>query len=153
MKKTIFIISALLTIFFSTCDDSKVVNSDNESYYYNDEKDCNCNPKLTNLSKKPDSAFVTFRVTINEENPEVKIIVLNGNFSSGKEIDSLSTKHQRDSLRLLLGTTYTYVAKYKKGNDSIAVPVCARLFTNSNDCKGLLCYEIINNVIDLSLKF
>ena len=147
MKK-IFVFFIALTSFFA-CQDSKVVDSDNGDYFFKDEEDCACNPDLLN---KPDSALVTIRVTINTENPETNIEIHEGDFN-GKLIKTISTIESRISDSLPLDKKYTYVAKYKKGNDSIVVPVYAKLYASGNECNGFYCYEIINNVIDLSLKF
>ncbi|MBR4267094.1 MAG: hypothetical protein IKQ46_13660 [Bacteroidales bacterium] len=149
MKKFVTLLIALFGFF--ACQESDVVDSDNGDSYFQDEKDCNCDKRYVNNT--PDTATVTFRVTINKQNPEVKVYIYEGSMTSGTLDTVFTMKKGRDELELTLGHNYTYVAKYQKDNDSIIVPVKARLYCEGKQCRGFYCYEIINNVIDLSLKF
>jgi hypothetical protein len=149
MKK-IFATFFALTMLFS-CNDSKVLSSDNGEFFFRDSEDCSCTNKDTVYTQKPDKAEVTIRVTVNGENPEVRVEVHEGSLE-GRTVREIVSKTSRitDSLPL---SVYTYVAKYKKGGDSIIVPVHAKLSADGHECNGYYCYEIVNNVIDLSLKF
>ncbi|MBQ3657768.1 MAG: hypothetical protein II956_13150 [Bacteroidales bacterium] len=148
MKK--FFILLFITTFFA-CKDANVLSSDNGDFFYKDSEDCSCQNKDTVYTDKPKAAEITLRVSINAENKNVKVEIHEGNLNGTIVREYLADKSRLvDSLPL---GTYTYAAKYCKNGDSIIVPVHARLDADGHECNGFYCYEILNNVVDLSLKF
>ena len=152
--KKFFLPAILFAATFWACSDATIVDSDNGDFYHNDDENCSCiNKNDIVYTSKPPKAEVTIRVSTNKENPDVTISVYEGSMSEGSVKKTIKTSTNRITDSLETFVTYTYVAKYKKGNDSIIVPVHAKLYAEGHECNGYYCYEIINNVIDLSLKF
>lgn len=149
IMKKIFVLLFALSPF--ACQDANVLSSDNGDFFFKDSEDCSCRNKDTVYTVEPENAEITLRVSIDNENPEVKVEIHDGNLN-GKIVKEFLSKERRIVDSLPLGT-YTFAAKYCKGGDSVIVPVHARLFAEGHECNGFYCYEIINNVIDLGLKF
>jgi len=149
IMKKIFIL--LLATAFFACKDANVLSSDNGDFFYQDSENCSCQNKDTVYTDKPQKAEITLRVSIDKENPEVKVEIHDGNLN-GNIVKEFLSKDRRIVDSLPLGT-YTFAAKYCKNGDSIIVPIHARLYAEGHECNGFYCYEIINNVVDLGLKF
>ena len=149
IMKKIFVLLFALSPF--ACQDANVLSSDNGDFFFKDSEDCSCRNKDTVYTVEPENAEITLRVSINDENRQVKVEIHDGSITGGIVREYLTDKSRIvDSLPL---GTYTYAAKYCKGGDSVIVPVHARLSAEGHECNGFYCYEIINNVIDLGLKF
>lgn len=136
-----------------SCGDFSIVSDDNDESFFNDEEDCNCDKRyiVTRKDDYPENAEVIIRVSNNKGPVEIKII--KGTLESGEEIQKMETTRERNSFLLNVGTKYTYVAQYNRGDDVIMVPVYSDLSCNLQECMGVECYQITNNVIDLSLRF
>jgi hypothetical protein len=95
---------------------------------------------------------VTINVTINEDNNNVKFVIREGNFESGRPIitDTIDTISKVYSLDL--DKYYSAAAYYKSGNDSIVVIDGGLLDYYIYKVCGIMCLEISHVTLDLRLK-
>ncbi len=149
MKK--ILLAAALIATAAACDTITEIATEHDNWFFNDEEDCECNNKYIydGAETIPQEGEVTIRVSENN----TRIEIYDGSMDKGKLIKELEAPELRNNVILPVNRSYTYVARYMRGNDTIVVPVNSKFECKKNECKGLQCFFFMNNVVDLSLRF
>jgi hypothetical protein len=139
---TLFIIS--LAVFYSCSDDT------------GPEVNCyECIPYVK--ATGPDNGLVTIKVTINNENPTVPIVIYDGKFK-GTSTDAVVldtiVSLAKDTFRLPIGPYYSAKATYKSGTKIIhAIDGEALKKQKSVGVCDVTCWTIYGGNIDVRLKY
>lgn len=135
------------------CDSIDDIADTTSDWFFQDEENCDCGNHylLLNEGEIPDDGEVVVRIS--DGYGPVDIQVFDGTMQDGKSIKDTASSNQRNTIYLPVNKVYTYVARYLRGSDTILVPVRTKLECKVNECQGLQCYFLENNIIDLSLKF
>jgi hypothetical protein len=107
--------------------------------------------------KKPDSAIFTVKITINDENLNVPILVLRGKYSynySPSQVEFFDTVTEGNcKLRMPVNNYYSIRAEYKKGSKIIYVVDGDDLsITEVNDVCDTTCWVINGGYVNVRLK-
>jgi hypothetical protein len=102
---------------------------------------------------KPDSADLLIYLTINQDNPEVPIVIYRGNFEDG-EVDFLDTARQSTyTLYSAIDQYYSITAEYKvDGKTIIAVDGDVMKAKNAKSSCEFECWIITDGEFSLELK-
>ena len=102
---------------------------------------------------KPDSADLLIYLTIDQENPEVPIVIYRGNFEDG-EVDFLDTARQSTyTLYSAIDQYYSVTAEYKvDGKTIIAVDGDVMKAKNATSSCDFECWIITDGEFSLELK-
>jgi len=102
---------------------------------------------------KPDSADLLIYLTINQDNPEVPIVIYRGNFEDG-EVDFLDTARQSTyTLYSAIDQYYSVTAEYKvDGKTIIAVDGDVMKAKNATSSCEFDCWIITDGEFSLELK-
>lgn len=150
-KTSCIVFSALLA--FAGCDTILDTATENDEWYYNDEEDCLCNNSYLNVpgdNSMPKEGEAVIRVS--RDYGDVTLSIYEDNLD-GRLLMEKTAEGERNVFNLQLNRQYTYAARYVKNGDTIVVPVRSYLECKSQDCQGVECYFIYNNIVDLRLKF
>jgi hypothetical protein len=102
---------------------------------------------------EPDWGELYVRVTINDENEYVPLVIYRGNFEND-DIEYIDTAYEKDYyLDVPLNKFYSVIAEYISGQDTICAVDGDKIRTKKNydDCDEE-CYIVKGGVIDVRLK-
>lgn len=152
MRKTLGTVLCAL-IFAIGCDSMEEIAGSTADWFFEDEENCECGNHylILNEGQTPEKGEVVIRVS--NGYGDVDIQVFDGSMQSGLCVKDTTSAAERNTFDLPVNREYTYVARYLKNSDTIIVPVKTKLECKVNECKGLQCYFLKNNIIDLSLRF
>jgi hypothetical protein len=139
-KKFVYLFLFLLIVTFISCERNKQFSLDKF-----DCSDC--------YQEKPDSADLTVKVTINNENPRVPLVIYKGKIED-QVIDYIDTAINSDYyLWVKVDEYYSVEAKYKSGNKTIIAVDGDKIKTkkNSTECDET-CYRIKGGYINVRLR-
>ncbi len=125
-----------------------VISSCNTDSYYSDE---DCDDFICN-SEEPFEAILYVNFTKNTENPNPKILLLEGEFEEFNVIDTLSTDEDKLELNVAINQFYTVVAYYLSGNDTIVAIDGDDVKKKSNSECGYECWKITDGSVNVKLK-
>ena len=100
-NKSIYILSVLISLFFISC--------------YDDDE---CSRPWNCYDEEPDGATMDIKVTINDQNPSVKVIIYNGIYENDNVREELTLTDGYGEIYLPDGQ-YSATALYKRGKDSV----------------------------------
>ena len=141
MLYKIFITSIFMGFLFFSCEKtaSKYADCTEEDYE-------NC------VIDEPFYGAVNVRITINDENPEVKLVFFDGNYESQDTVwvDTISSRSS--TYYFDLNNTYSAAAYYKSGDNTIIAVDGGWLDLYTYTMCEYTCYGIIELDLDLRLK-
>jgi len=136
-NKSIYILSVLLSLFLISCEDDECYRPWN---CYDDE---------------PDGATMDIKVTINDENPSVKVIIYDGVYENDNVREELTLTSSNDEIYLPDGQ-YSATALYKRGKDSVLAIDGGRVSITHWSCEDSTgveeeCYKVRASTLNLRL--
>ena len=137
-NKNAYILFIIISPFFTSCQDD-------ECY-----RPWNC------YDEEPDGATMDIEVTINDENPAVKVVVYDGVYEDDRVREELILRSRYEEVFLPEGQ-YSAVAFYKRGKDSIMAIDGGRVkitYWSCEDSTGTLedeCYKVRSSTLNLKL--
>ncbi len=128
----------LVSTFISSCSDTSLV-------------DVNCDECI---SYKPDVGELYIDVTINEEYPEVAVIVFKGRIENMDTLLTDTIYEERGYIDVPLNNYYSVMAEYHSGNDLIRAVDGDDFETYKveNECEGI-CWIIRGGIYNVKLKY
>ena len=141
MKKIIPYILLFFVIFITNCDDDFPNVDDCYDYDYSD-----CN------TSKPTEGDLIIKLTINDENPEVPIIIFKGNYDNKDTLRKILYDDELLRVSLKVEEYYSVTVEYKSGNKTITavdgdnIKIIKRYVCDS------VCYGVKEGKVDLRLK-
>lgn len=137
MKNILLIIVALCFAF--SCDD-QYSECTEEDY-------ANC------VTTKPDEAEMIVDVTINDENPQVPLMIYKGKLDDGNVI-ALDTAKDEEFRRFFpVDQYYTVTAKYQAGDKTVMAVDGNKMYKESRVLCDSTCWDIKGGIYDLRLKY
>ncbi len=124
-------------LFVSGCIDLGV---DCETYDY---ADC--------LTDEPETWDLKISLTINEENPEVKITVFKGDFDNGDTLFTSLWDYPEAYLEVQVNQEYSATAEYKSGGKKIIAVDGDYMKTKSTIVCEKKCWKVKGSSLDLKL--
>lgn len=140
-KILLFSIVTLSLLYISSCD---LLNStSDEDCEYPDYSDC--------ITEEPRDAYLKVKLTINEQNPEVKISLYNGTPGIDSAIYSFVSDTSNCDINVDFDISYTITANYIYNQDSIIAIDNTKItkYTSTN-CDST-CWNISGDAVDLTL--
>lgn len=105
------------------------------------------------LEIKPDSAFFTIKVSINQQNPLVPLSILEGRYDKQKLILQDTLNSETTKIYLKVEKYYTFVATYYYNNKTIRAIRGKRIHLyHEIDELGDTCWKIPETLVNLTLR-
>jgi hypothetical protein len=111
--------------------------------------DVNCDECYTD---KPENADLIIDLTIDGRNPEVPVIVYEGNVEDNKVITTDTVDYSPFYVYVRVGKEYAVKAEYKKDNATLFVIDGTKLKVKSADACDTKCYVIDGETLDARIK-
>lgn len=134
----------ILAFFFSLPACYQAFWTEEEDCEFADYSDCN--------SVKPTVAPLTLELTINEENPEVRVEIYDGNIVDDYKIHEFVADTSRVEVDVPVGAKYSAQAFYKFGDDSLTAVDGTNYRRTSYTYCDSTCWRLHGGSIDLELK-
>lgn len=106
--------------------------------------------------EKPDSAYITIKVTINGQNPYVPVVLYRDKFNPDKQlvIERVDTARVENfMLRVSVNQYYSVEAKYISGNKIIYAVDGSIFDTYKQEGCDNTCWRVAGGPLDVRLKF
>ncbi len=141
------ILKNIIILFFTfgllSCDDYTTY-SDEDCINY-DYSDCN--------STEPFYGFVNVQLTINKQNPEVELVVFDGNIENHDTIAHDTIDQPFFQIFVELNKTYSAIAKYKVNDNRVIAVGNDKIRKTSATVCDSVCWKIKGGNIDVRLKY
>ncbi len=141
MKIKLLFLTVLASFFLYSCEKKADKYSDCTDYDY---EECD--------TVEPHFGDVNLNITVNDENSNVRVLVIEGNYESGDIIydDSMSTLNK--TYYLPVNKHYSAAAYYVRNNDTIIAVDGGFLEAYSYKRCDYTCYDVLSLNLDLRLS-
>ncbi|MFW5792832.1 MAG: hypothetical protein ACOCWC_01010 [Bacteroidota bacterium] len=141
MKRIFSILLIIFVFVLGSCRKKSDKNKDCTDYDYE-----NCD------TSEPFYGKLNLKLTINNENESVRVLVFEGNYESGVIIFEDEINAAEETYYLELNKKYSAAAYYSQGNDTIIAVDGGKLESYSYTMCEYTCYDVLNLSLDLRLK-
>lgn len=139
MKQNILFYLFVIIFLFVSCD--KLTDEDECDDV--DYSDCN--------TEEPFRDSLHIKLTINDENEKVKLVIYDGDFEDGIAITQIETEKSKINVEVLLDREYSASAEYISGKDTIIAIDGTNIKKKSKTYCDSTCWSIKNQDLDLRL--
>ncbi len=143
MKFNFIIFLIFNTLLISSCDFDNTISTDEE---------CDFPDYSTCDTYNPSTAFLDIYLTINDENPTVKLDIYDGDVENGYLYAQINADSSYTYLEVAIDREYSISAHYKSGEDSIFAVDGTNLRKQSYEYCDSTCWSIYGGRLDVRLK-
>ena len=142
--RNIIIISTAIVVFAVYAISCDILNStSDEDCEYPDYSDC--------MTDEPREPYLHIKLTVNEQNPKVKISMYEGNLGEDTAIYTIETDTSYYELGVYFDERYTITAQYLSGEDTIIAIDNTKITKSTYTNCDSTCWQIYGREVDLTL--